>query len=117
MSQCSRCGKLLSNKITLVRHLHAKNPCKPLFSDTSREQCLRDLSVYKNKPMHKCGYCKKNFSRKDSLARHQKLCKAPSNNLDKDSINSGIVQNIQNIQNNNSNNVINTNLYTLSVKP
>lgn len=62
---CDRCGMKFDQKIVFDRHLKRKAKCpKKKFNSKT------------NKKMeHKCGHCKRNFSRKDSLKRHITTCK------------------------------------------
>ena len=79
---CKKCHAEFDNKGAYDKH-------KLRITD-----CRYDIIKRKVKK-HKCSHCKKVFSRKDSLARHLKICQVKIN--------------IQNIKNNNGNQIIGNN--------
>lgn len=112
---CIRCGKNFRMKIHYKNHLDRKNICEPIYKDIEIEILKNHLNnnntqnfynecfnVKKNE--YHCTYCKKNFSNKSNLTRHQKkYCNFINNNLVSHNNNSQIIQGniINNIVNNN----------------
>ncbi len=95
---CIRCGYKTNRKQNLKNHLTRKNLCKPIIEDVCRYKILisngfvKEARIYKpttkipqnntflsqnnTKKIYKCEFCKKSYSRIDSLNRHKKnYCK------------------------------------------
>ena len=68
---CLRCGYIANQKGHLKDHYNRKKKCEPIIENISIDDCLSRLN---NKKYHLCEYCGKNFSRSDSLKRHEKKC-------------------------------------------
>ena len=90
---CYRCGYTVGHKAKIKIHLSRKTLCKPLLNDINLDECKEYIlqgipfdkfhqNNTKNVELHKithnntlfCEYCKKIYSRKDSLTRHLKNC-------------------------------------------
>lgn len=96
--KCIRCGYTTQLKPRLIKHLNRKFICKPLLSDITPQELYENENfgtvnkivkhkkasfkntnkksiTKKTKNILKCMFCNKQFSRKDSLKRHQeKVC-------------------------------------------
>ena len=96
--KCPRCGYEINIRTKYMNHLRRKNLCKPNISNcdlqneyikygindkiiSSVDYCknhnipTNDHNIPTNDHNIKCEYCKKNYSRIDSLNRHLKTCK------------------------------------------
>jgi hypothetical protein len=79
----------------MLRHYNRKHTCKPILDDISINELkeiflnghISNLEIHTTKIPHlttkipqknimKCEYCENKYSRKDSLNRHYKTCKA-----------------------------------------
>lgn len=66
--KCERCNKIFKLKIDFTRHIERKNPCK-IPTQTNPKQT-------QNQPCElECVHCKTKFTHKNSLYRHNKICK------------------------------------------
>ena len=90
--KCIRCGYTTSHLVTFKRHLARKNLCKPKLSDASLINEYKKYNIFEKihsnllTPYNSinytnpsknftCEFCSGNFSRKDNLTKHLKLCK------------------------------------------
>ncbi len=109
--QCKKCGKEFNKKSNYKQHQKRKTKCNSgSHSKTNK----------KNK--FKCSGCKKEYSRKDSLTRHTKICKSNINkNKGNKNVNTNGNENIINNKNSkitiNKDNNTNVNLILLNYPP
>ena len=71
---CRRCGYRTDVKCNLLNHLSKYKICSPLLEDIER-QALIDELVNKDVVESTCKFCNKDFSKRCSLYRHNKICK------------------------------------------
>lgn len=99
--QCQRCGYETFHKSVFKKHLLRKNMCNPKLNEIEKHTLLKlngfeeeskeqeiihkktqkfyDITL-KTAKIHRCEFCDKTFSRKDSLNRHKnKFCKGKIN--------------------------------------
>jgi hypothetical protein len=62
---CKRCNESFDHKAVYEKHINRKYKCVPQMYNSKTNKRIE----------HKCVHCKRNFSRKDSLARHLSICK------------------------------------------
>jgi hypothetical protein len=65
---CERCGACFSIKKYLIQHLHRKKSCDCVYSKSSREEILQELT---KKEGIECEYCSRVYKNKNSLAAHK----------------------------------------------
>jgi hypothetical protein len=72
---CARCHYETKVAQYLKRHLSRVHPCEPLHSNEDPKHLLDafNASISANK-LHKCVYCDKGFSHRQSKSVHQKSC-------------------------------------------
>ena len=62
---CRKCGLGFPKNQGLQRHLERKKPCDPIIMDDKDDKDVKN----------QCRFCRRQFSRLDSLGRHLKICK------------------------------------------
>lgn len=72
MLKCPRCGYETKYRTTILRHTNRKKMCPNTLSDT----IPNEDNIVKSSQKTKCDTCAKNFSREDSLKRHQIKCQS-----------------------------------------
>jgi hypothetical protein len=72
---CPRCGYETKLMGDIKKHLNRVNICKPKLSDTIPNDHKNEILNHNTTIIPKCTQCNKNFSRLDSLKRHEKNCK------------------------------------------
>ena len=70
---CDRCGKILTNKNSLLRHLRNKKPCKISLHSISREDLIEKYKTYKKG--YRCEHCDEIFSSSNKKYQHKIICK------------------------------------------
>ncbi len=70
--ECERCGLYFEQKKVLIQHLKRKKECMPVFSEQNREDIIKSLTIKIGD--FKCTNCKKIYTTKFSLNRHEKNC-------------------------------------------
>jgi uncharacterized C2H2 Zn-finger protein len=70
--KCQKCDVIFNKKSNYEKHVNRKNPCNLELSEgaSSTQAPINSTQEANMVEEHKCSYCSKIFSRKDSLYRH-----------------------------------------------
>lgn len=101
--QCTRCGKVFTQKGNLLRHMRRKYPCRPVGPSTETDAGEKQ---YYSKSEIECSGCGRTFSRPYTLDRHIEKGRCPA--LRTTAIQSHATNNITNNTQNNTNITNNT---------
>lgn len=119
--ECTKCGHNTTHKGNMIKHINRKKSCKSINNINPNFISIPDII---------CEICKKKFSTKYTLKRHQTKCKNNTNNEktleklvkllnDKNNTQQEEISvlmkkvNVQNITNNSTTNIINININVL----
>jgi hypothetical protein len=71
---CPRCGYYATQKSNFVAHLNRKSKCDPILSDVDPKLALAVLAPTKEKGVHKCPKCEREFATRNGKYKHVRAC-------------------------------------------